>query len=146
MSDMKNIMKILTLRMEKKGGNLENAGIILGFLGSVTAILQSSIVVAYSVAIDKFGRYGIVGLGISILTFAGALIVYKGYRPFGAMIMFFSSLIGQLIGGAIGFILATLTSPLRTVYNMDFLVSGWIVFSLIGSILILFALGRSKRI
>jgi len=119
---------------------MNNVGIILGFLGGAIAILESSIVLAYT-----NGGYGFVGLGVAILTLVGTIIVYKGHRFLGAIIMFFSTLIGQLTGGAIGLALSVITAPPPSpLHNDRFIVSSWTILSLVGSILILFAVWKSR--
>lgn len=151
-SEYKNIVWLCELKKpdgrEIKRGRLENTGIFLGFLGGVVAISQSGIVVAYSIMRDQFGRYGLVGFGVAVFVLGGAIISYKRSTLLGALIIFFSSLIGQFVGGAIGFVLATPTWPtsfVSAIYNMDFGVSAWTLFSLSGSILLLWCLWRKRR-
>jgi len=125
-------------RVERKRFNL---GILLGVLGGSVAVLESSIVLAYS-----SGSYGLVGLVVAILIIAGSVIVYKGHRLVGAMIMFFPSLIGQLTGGGIGWVIVFIIAPPPPPWFSDrFVVTNWTLFGLVGSILILFAIWRSKR-
>jgi len=130
-------------------GRLRYIGILLGFLGGAVSILQSGIVMIYAFERGyQFGRFGLVGFGIAVFILVGAVMFYEGHMLLGALLMFFSSLVGQLVGGAIGFILATPTwptSPVGTIYNMDFSVSAWTLFSLVGSVLLLFALWRSRK-
>jgi hypothetical protein len=125
----------------KRIATMNNVGILLGILGGAIAILESSSILVYA-----SGGYGLVGLGVAILTLAGAIIVYKGPILLGAIIMFFSSLIGQLIGGAIGLVLVVITSPPPSpVFNETFAVSSWTLLSLVGSILILFVTWKSRE-
>jgi len=120
--------------------SLNNVGIILGVLGGVMAILESSIVLAYS-----SGRCGSVGLIVAILALAGAIIAYEGSRLPGATVMFFSTLFGQLTGGAIGLAISIITAPPPSpIFNETFGVSGWTMLSLVGSILLLVSL-KSRR-
>ncbi|MEM3442531.1 MAG: hypothetical protein QXM86_01545 [Candidatus Bathyarchaeia archaeon] len=120
--------------------SLNNVGIVLGILGGVMAVLESSIVLAYSL-----GRCGSVGLIVAILVLAGAMIAYMGFRLPGAMVMFFSTLFGQLTGGALGLTISIITSPPPSpIFNETFGVSGWTMLSLVGSILLLVSL-KSRR-
>jgi len=133
---------------ENKRGRLEIGGFLLGLLGGLMAILESTIVVAYTTMRGEFGRYGLVGLGVAVLILVGCTTYWRFSKPFGAILMFLSALVGQLIGGIFGLILATSTYPASwagAIYGFDFLVSGWTVFSLIGSILILVGLWRGRR-
>ena len=114
---------------------MNKVGIFLGILGGAIAILESGMVLAYS-----SGGVGLVGLVVAILTVAGVIVFNKGRRLLGATIMFLSTLIGQITGGIIGFILIA-PSP---IFNERFGVSGWTLFGLVGSILILFTIWRSR--
>jgi len=126
----------------KKIDAMNTVGILLGILGGAIAILECSIVLAYTSE-----GYGLVGLGVAILAIAGAMIVYRGRRLLGALVMFFSTLIGQLTGGAIGLVLSVITAPPPSpIYNDRFIVSSWTILSLVGSILILFAIWKSKGV
>lgn len=134
--------------MGKKRGRLESGGILLGFLGGLMAILESTIVVVYTITRGEFGRYGLVGLGVAVLILVGCMTYWKLSKPFGATLMFLSALVGQLIGGIFGLILATSTYPTswaNAIYSLDSLVSGWTVFSLVGSILLLVGLWRYRK-
>ncbi|MCK4482133.1 hypothetical protein KAU55_02830 [Candidatus Bathyarchaeota archaeon] len=124
----------------KKNDIMLKIGILLGVLGGAMAILESCIVLAYT-----SGGYGLIGLTVAILILATTIIIYKGSRLLGAIIMFFSSLIGQLIGGAVGLVLVVITSPPPSpVFNETFAVSSWTMLSLLGSILILFVIWKSR--
>jgi hypothetical protein len=61
------------VKMEKKRGRLETGGILLGLLGGLMAILESTIVVAYATMLGEFGRYGLVGLGVAVLIIVGCI-------------------------------------------------------------------------
>lgn len=128
--------------MEKgKGMFLNNVGIILGMLGGAIAVLESSIILAYTT-----GSHGLVGLGAAILTIVGAIIAYKGSRLLGALIIFFSTLIGQLTGGIIGLAISVIIAPPPSpIFNETFVVSGWTALSLVGSVLILLAIWKSRE-
>ena len=123
--------------MEKKTEISSNSvGIVLGFLGGAMAVVESSIVVAHTSVSGRYG-YGLAGLIVAVLTLAGAIIVYKGRRLLGASIMFLSTLIGQLTGGAIGWFIAVFTAPPPPPWlNLTFAVSSWTIFGLVGSILV----------
>lgn len=126
----------------QKIATMNNVGILLAILGGVIATLESGIVVAYT-----NGDYGLVGLGVAVLTIAGAIIVYRGRIILGATIIFFSILIGQLTGGAIGLAISVITSPPPSpIFNDRFIVSSWTILSLIGSVLIIlsFRINRNK--
>ena len=127
--------------MEQKKGLISiNAGILLGILGGAASFLESCIVVTYTT-----GHYGLVGLGVAILALSGAVITYKGSRILGTIIMFFSSLIGELTGGIIGWVFAVINpSIFLSILNDTFIVSSWTILSLIGSILILFNLWKDR--
>jgi drug/metabolite transporter (DMT)-like permease len=126
-------------RMEgKRGVSLKNVGFILCGLGGAMAVLESGIVLAYT-----SGGAGLVGLLVAVFILAGTLVVHKGFELPGALIVFLSSLIGQLTGGTIGLALVAITSPPPSpIFNDKFVVSSWAIFSLIGSILILFAMWK----
>jgi len=124
---------------QKKGMFLINAGILLGILGGAVSFLESCVVLTYTT-----GHYGLVGLGVAILALSGAVIIYRGARIFGTIIMFFSSLIGELTGGIIGWVLVVINPSFWSIFNEAFVVSSWTIFSLIGSILILFTLWKDR--
>ena len=124
---------------QKKGMFSINAGILLGILGGAASFLESCIVVTYST-----GNYGLVGLGVAIFALSGAVIIYKGSRILGTIIMFFSSLIGELTGGIIGLVIAVINPSFLSIFNDTFVVSSWTILSLIGSILILFNLWKDR--
>jgi len=127
--------------MEKKREISSNGGIILGVLGGALAVMESSIVLAYT-----NGGCGLVGLIVAILTLAGAIIAYKGPRLLGSLIMFFSTLIGQLTGGAIGLAIAAFTVPPPPPwFTLTFGVSSWTLLGLVGSIFILLSLWKSRK-
>jgi hypothetical protein len=115
-------------------------GIFLGLLGGVMAVFESSVFVVIT-----NGWYSLIGLGFAILILAGAVIAYRGHALYGGLIMFFSSLIGQLIEGAIGLALAVIASPPPPpLFNLSFTVSSWTIFGLVGSILILLAFWKNR--
>jgi hypothetical protein len=131
----------------KKTDTMCKVGMVLGFLGGGVATLESTYILAYTSGRYGFGRFGLVGLGVALLALTGAIIIYKGSRPVGAMIMFLSSLIGQLTGGAIGFALVVITSPPPLpIFNETFLVSSWTFISLIGSVLVLSSLRKGRQV
>jgi len=141
---------------EKREISLDDAGIIIGILSGVMAIFESSLsisalhlpwtwvdpiaaILPISVFYIPWTR-GWVGLIASILLLAGAITVYKGRTVIGVVIMFFSSLISELTGGYLGGVISELV-PI----HLYFIVSRWMSFGLLSSILILFSLWKKKR-
>jgi hypothetical protein len=133
----------------KNGLTMDNVGFLLGVLGGVGSILQSSFVLAYVYKMGRIGEgWGLVGLAIGILATVGAVLVYKGVRLAGALITFFSTLTGQLTGGVIGLALWVMIGgpTARAIFNMGlrFAVSSWTILSLVGSVLILTTIWKSR--
>ncbi|MEA2089265.1 MAG: hypothetical protein U9O89_00685 [Thermoproteota archaeon] len=114
------------------------------------SILESGVILAYAYEMGRIGEgWGLVGLGVGILATIGVVMVYKGIRLAGALITFFSTLVGQLSGGAIGLALWVLIGgpTARAIFNtgLRFAVPSGTILSLIGSVTILAAIWKSRR-
>lgn len=115
--------------------------VLLVVLGGTIAILESIMVLAFT-----SGTHGLADLAVATLILAGFSIAYKGFRTLGIIVVFLSSLIGQLTGGTIGFVLAVfLSPPPPPFFNETFVVSRWTLLSLLGSILLLFAVWKNRE-
>jgi hypothetical protein len=117
--------------------NRADVGVLLVFLGGIVSLLESGLVVWYSVVWFTVG-FGAGGLVVAFLVTAGAVILYKSrFKLVGALLVLCSSAVGQLTGGAIGVVLSVFFPQYRPIFNGTFLVSRWTLLALIGSILIL---------
>ena len=117
-------------------------GIILGIIGGAMAILESGFVLVFT-----SGHGGAVGLVVAILTIAGSIIVYKRSKLVGAVLSFFSTLIGQLTGGILGWVIAVFIAPPPPPwFSETFIVSSWTLFGLVGSVLILSTVWKTRDV
>lgn len=61
--------------MQKNRLTKSNVGIVLGFLGGVASILESSFVLVYVFVVQHGGTVGLVGFGVAILATVGVIMV-----------------------------------------------------------------------
>lgn len=117
-----------------------NVGVILGFISGVMSLLESSIFFSFKISSVGIVKYLIawylVALGLALLVLSSAFIVYKGREALGGTIMLITSL-----SLPINFILLLIPGPvgnmIPVLYYHPQPASSWLLFSIIGGILIL---------
>lgn len=124
--------------------NRYRLGVLLGFLGGGISFLYAVAAFVYSIitpALDGTRISYFVGLFICALVNVGTIMAYKGHKKGGAALMILFSLTGFVVFG--GFIMVLLGLGTQLIYPS---VSGWVLLSSIGGLIILSASSVSKKV
>lgn len=114
-----------------------DVGIVLAFMGGIVSTLIQSFQFAYSRLMSSGAIYYLIGVAIGLLVIAGSLITYKISKVRGGLLVFFASM-----SFPVDFLLILLPMPVGSIiplYMPFALGSPWLLFSLIGGVLLLSA-------
>jgi len=129
------------------GMDRDTAGILLGYLGGVISLLYVIMALIYIIVTSNpivWITYYSPGLGTCILVILGTAIAHKRHKRIGAVLLTVSSAIGFTVFGGWLWALMGPLSPFNISLVQFTSVSGWIVLSLVGGLLLLSA--NPKRI
>jgi hypothetical protein len=116
-------------------------GIILGAVGGIMSLLEFSlffflIIFSVKIVVYVIGWY-LVAAGLALLVLWAALIAHKGRKVLGGRTMLATSLGAPITNLALLIIPGPVGSMIPILYYQPIFVSGWLLLSLIGGILIL---------